>query len=268
MPWGRIFVLACCVLLLASAPAARLAATETPARLRVEILEVLPHDRAAFTQGLLWDRGLLLESTGLHGRSSLREVEPRSGTVRRRVDLDARYFGEGLAKVSDRIIQLTWQSGVAFVYDSFSFREIERFRYEGEGWGLCFDGDALVMSDGSARLTFRDPTTFAVLRTLDVRRGGRPQPQLNELECVGEAIYANVFLTDEIVVIDRASGAVTAVVDASGLLSAPERAAADVLNGIAHDAATGDFYITGKLWPKLFRVRFEPRDATTPRPTP
>lgn len=268
MLWGRVILLHCCTLLLVSTSVARLAATETPTRLRVEILEVLPHDPAAFTQGLLWDRGLLLESTGLEGRSSLREVEPRTGTVRRRVDLDARYFGEGLAKVGDRLIQLTWQSGVAFVYDAFSFREIDRFRYEGEGWGLCYDGRTLAMSDGSDQLTFRDPKTFAVLRTVKVRRGGRPQPQLNELECVGDAIYANIFLSDEIVVIDRESGTVTGVIDAAGLLSASERAAADVLNGIAHDASTGDFYITGKLWPKLFRVRFVERNQPAPNPTP
>lgn len=234
---------------------------ETPAseRLRVEVLEVLPHDATAFTQGLVWDRGLFLESTGLNGRSSLREVEPKTGVVRRRVDLDARYFGEGLAKVGDRLIQLTWQSGVAFVYDAFRFAETARFSYDGEGWGLCFDGRALVMSDGSDRLTFRDPETFAVQRTLAVRRDGRPVRRLNELECVGDAVYANIFMSEEIVVIDREAGTVTAAIDASGLLSAEERAAADVLNGIAHDPATGDFYLTGKLWPKMFRVRFVPR---------
>lgn len=235
------------------------AAPVAPARLRVEVLETLPHDPGAFTQGLVWHAGLLLESTGLPGRSSLREVEPKTGKVRRRVDLEERFFGEGLALVGDRLIQLTWQHGVALVYDHFRFAETKRFAYEGEGWGLCWDGRDLVMSDGSSRLFFRDPETFALRGSVEVRRAGHAVARLNELECVGDAVYANVWMSDEILVIDKAGGTVTAVIDASGLLSAPERARADVLNGIAHDPKSGDFYVTGKLWPKLFRVRFVPR---------
>lgn len=235
------------------------AAPVAPARLRVEVLETLPHDPGAFTQGLVWHAGLLLESTGLPGRSSLREVEPKTGAVRRRVDLEERFFGEGLALVGDRLIQLTWQHGVAFVYDHFRFAETARFAYEGEGWGLCWDGRDLVMSDGSSRLFFRDPETFALRRSVEVRRAGRALARINELECVGDSVYANVWMSDEIVVIDAKDGTVTAVVDASGLLSPAERARADVLNGIAYDPKSGDFYVTGKLWPKLFRVRFVPR---------
>jgi len=243
------------------APTATTAATPVE-RLRVEVLEVLPHDPGAFTQGLLWHRGSLFESTGLNGRSSLREVEPKSGIVQRKVDLDRQYFGEGLARVGERLVQLTWREGVAFVYDAFSFAEVERFRYDGEGWGLCYNGSDLVMSDGSSQLTFRDPETFTVRRRLEVRRDGQPVNRLNELECVGDRIYANIWVSDEIVVIDAASGKVTAVIDASGLLSAMERRGVDVLNGIAHDAESGDFYITGKLWPKMFRVRFVPHTGS------
>ena len=230
-----------------------------PVTLRVEVLETLPHDPQAFTQGLVWHAGRLLESTGLKGRSSLREVEPKSGKVLRRFDLDGRYFGEGLARVGDRLVQLTWQSGEALVYDHFSFAEIQRHRYEGEGWGLCYDGRELVMSDGSSALAFRDPETFEVRRSVTVRLRGQPVARLNELECVGDVVYANVWMTDDIVVVDAASGEVTAVIDAGGLLDSAERARADVLNGIAHDPESGDFYLTGKLWPKTFRVRFVPR---------
>ena len=239
----------------AEAPAAAVA----PAQLRVEVLETLPHDPGAFTQGLVWHAGLLLESTGLPGRSSLREVEPNTGKVRRRVDLEEHFFGEGVALVGDRLIQLTWQHGVALVYDHFRFAETKRFTYEGEGWGLCWDGRDLVMSDGSSRLFFRDPETFALRRSVEVRLRGQPLARINELECVGGSVFANVWMTDEIVVIDAKDGTVTAVIDAAGLLTPVERARADVLNGIAHDPKSGDFYVTGKLWPKLFRVRFVPR---------
>jgi len=230
-----------------------------PLALRAEVIDAMPHDPRAFTQGLLWHSGLLLESTGLNGRSSLREVDPKSGQVRRRVDLAREYFGEGLALVEGRLFQLTWQNGVAFVYDLLSFSKVEHFEYAGEGWGLCYDGRDLVMSDGSSSLAFRDPGTFAVRRKLEVRRQGKPVSRLNELECVGDRIYANIWMTDEIVVIDPNSGAVTAAIDASGLLTPAERAASDVLNGIAYDEDRGDFLITGKLWPKVFRVRFVPR---------
>lgn len=230
-----------------------------PRRLRVEVLETLPHDPEAFTQGLEWHTGIFLESTGLKGRSSVREVDAKTGAVRRKLDLDAAYFGEGLARVGDKLVQLTWQEGVAFEYDHFGFRETRRFTYDGEGWGLCYDGVDLVMSDGSAAIVFRDPATFAPRRRLAVRLRGQPLRYLNELECVGDTIYANVWMTDDIVAIDAKTGAVTAVIDASGLLTKAERARTDVLNGIARDPESGDFYITGKLWPKMFRVRFVPR---------
>jgi glutamine cyclotransferase len=228
-------------------------------RLKVQVLSVRPHDPQSFTQGLVWSRGKLYESAGMYGASSLREVDAATGAVRRRLDVPPGFFAEGLALVGDRLIQLTWREGSAFVYSVASFERVAELRYEGEGWGLCFDGRRLVMSDGSDRLTFRDPRTLAATGRVAVRLDGRPLPQLNELECVGREVYANVWQSDEIVRIDPESGRVTAVIAAGGLLAPEERAKADVLNGIAYDAAKKTFLITGKLWPKLFEVRFVPR---------
>jgi glutamine cyclotransferase len=247
----------------ASAPAPaptppRAAAPRPVERFRVEVVNVYPHDPEAFTQGLLLHDGVLYESTGLEGRSSLRAVELATGRVTRRLDLPPSYFGEVLALAGDRLIQLTWQNRVGFVYERATFKQLGQFSFETEGWGLCFDGRRLVLSDGSDRLSFRDPETFAPLGEQRVTLDGRPLRRLNELECVGDAIYANVWTTDTIVRIDPRSGAVTAVIDASGLLTPAERHRADILNGITVDPARGTFLITGKLWPKLFEVRFVP----------
>lgn len=227
-------------------------------RLTVKVLSVRPHDPSAYTQGLVWDRGTLYESAGLYGRSSLRQVDPQSGQVVRRLDVPPGFFAEGLALVGNRLVQLTWKEGVAFVYDLRSFERTGEFHYQGEGWGLCDDGRRLVMSDGSDRLSFRDRQTFALLGGVDVQLDGSPARQLNELECVGGAVYANVWMSDQILRIDPASGRVTAAIDAGGLLDAAEQAQADVLNGIAYDPAKRTFLITGKLWPKLFEVVFVP----------
>lgn len=216
-----------------------------------------PHDDTAFTQGLVLAGDRFYESTGLYGESSLREVIPESGEVIRLLPLDRRYFGEGLAHVDGRLIQLTWRSGVAFVYDADTFEQTGTFSYDTEGWGLCFDGADLYMSDGSATLARRDADTFEVMERIQVTSDGEPVALLNELECVGDHVYANVWQTNEIVRIDKRSGRVTATVDATGLLTTEERAALDaaaVLNGIAHDPETGRFYLTGKLWPFVFEV--------------
>jgi glutaminyl-peptide cyclotransferase len=230
-----------------------------PQRLAVKVLSIRPHDAGAYTQGLLLHGGSLFESTGLPGRSSLREVDPVTGEVKRRVNLASEYFGEGLALVGDRLIQLTWQEQKAFVYGLSDFKPAGEFRYDGEGWGLCWDGRRLVMTDGSDRLTFRDPGTFAVLGEVHVTLAGQPIDRLNELECVEGSVYANVWQTDDILRIDPTSGKVTAIIDASGLLAPPERQRAEVLNGIAWDPSRKTFLITGKLWPKMFEVTFTPR---------
>lgn len=227
-------------------------------RLRAEVLTVIPHDREAFTQGLVWHDGTLYESTGLYGRSSLREVDRFTGEVRRERRLDPSLFGEGLARVGDRLIQLTWQQGIALVYDLPTFDRVGEHSYTGEGWGLCFDGEQLVMTDGSSDLAFRDPETFAPLGRVAVTLNGRPVERLNELECVGDRVYANIWMTDLIVRIDPRTGRVDAVIDAAGLLAPEERWGTDVLNGIAYDQDNGTFLVTGKLWPKLFEVRFVP----------
>jgi glutaminyl-peptide cyclotransferase len=225
-------------------------------QLRVEVLKTYTHDRTAFTQGLVLHDGKLLESTGLVGKSSLREVELETGRVIRRVEVAPPIFAEGLALVGDELIQLSWQDGKALRYDRRSFAPRGEFPYRGEGWGLCYDGKALVMSDGSANLTIRNPSDFTVIRVVTVTLDDRPFPQLNELECVEGSIYANVWMRDLIVRIDPTTGRVTQQIAVPPLLSPMERQGTDVLNGIAYDAATKTFLITGKLWPKLFRVRF------------
>ncbi len=224
--------------------------------LKVQVLRSYPHDPRAFTQGLVWRDGVLYESTGMVGQSSLRRVDLATGAVQQKVDVPAPYFAEGLADVGNRLYQLTWQHGRVFIYDRNTFGRVGEFGYEGEGWGLCHNGLSLVMSNGSDRLTVHSPNTFDVERTVRVTMDGKPLHQLNELECVGTDVYANVWQTDTIVRIDLASGRVTARIDASGLLTPAERLGVDVLNGIAYDPVDQTFLLTGKWWPKLFRVRF------------
>jgi glutamine cyclotransferase len=236
------------------------AETARAQRLKVQVLATYPHDTGAFTQGLELRDGVLYEGTGLTGRSEMRTLEPGTGSVRERVRLPSSVFGEGITVVGDRIWQLTYRSEFAFLRDRSTLGEIRRVRYDGEGWGLCHDPGRrrLVMSNGEAALTFRDPTTFAPVSRVPVTLDGRPLEKINELECVGGKVWANVWLTDRIVRIDPATGMVEAIVDASGLLSEAESDPADVLNGIAATPEPGTFLITGKLWPKMFRVRFVP----------
>jgi glutaminyl-peptide cyclotransferase len=231
-------------------------------RLRVDVLEERPHDPAAFTQGLLVHEGSLYESTGMYGSSTVREVIPETGEVIDSTALHDDEFGEGLARVGDRLYQITWREQVAHVYDIEGLEPIRELPYDGEGWGLCYDGRRLVMSDGSSTLTFRDPDTFEALGHLAVSLNGAPVERLNELECVGDAVYANVWQTDEIVKIDSATGEVRAVVDASGIMPEARLAGHDpgnaVLNGIAYDPERNLFYISGKWWPSLFEACIVP----------
>lgn len=214
------------------------------------------HDRNAFTQGLVYWRGYLYESTGLYGRSSLRRVDIGSGSVELRIELSESQFGEGLALVDDRLVQLTWKEGVANVYALDTFRMLGTYPYSGEGWGLCFDGKKLVMSDGTSSLYFRNAETFELESSVSVERNGRLLRQLNELECVNGFVYANVWQSEEIVKIDATSGQVAATIQVRDLLTSSEKAGTDVLNGIAYNPDTRRFFITGKLWPKLFEVEF------------
>jgi len=228
-----------------------------PTKLRAHVLEEIPHDTAAFTEGLEIDGGILYEGTGLEGKSDLRATDPDTGRVTKKTPLPREMFGEGITVVGDVIWQLTWQDGVAIKRDRDTLAEVGQATYSGEGWGLCHDDDRLVMSNGTARLTFRDPDTFDETGHVEVTDAdGAPVPQLNELECVGGAVYANVWKTDRIVRIDPRDGKVTATVDLTGLLPAADRAEADVLNGIAAIPETDEFLVTGKLWPTMFRVKF------------
>jgi glutaminyl-peptide cyclotransferase len=230
---------------------------EAPTQLRAEVLDTTPHDAGAFTQGLEIDGGVLYEGTGLEGQSSMRATDPDTGTVEKRTALPKNMFGEGITVVGDTIWQITWQDGVAIKREKTTLKEVGRASYDGEGWGLCHDGNRLIMSDGTATLTFRDPATFKATGTVQVKdASGRPVDQLNELECVGGAVYANVWQTDRIVRIDPGSGRVTATIDLTGLLPAADREGADVLNGIAAIPGSDEFLVTGKLWPTMFRVRF------------
>ncbi|MEX1081842.1 MAG: glutaminyl-peptide cyclotransferase [Halofilum sp. (in: g-proteobacteria)] len=212
-----------------------------------------PHDPQAYTQGLLFYEGRLYESTGRE--SELRELRLESGEIVRKVELDDEYFGEGLARWGDRLIQLTWKAGTAFVYDIDSLRRLRRFSYSGEGWGLTQDDSHLIMSDGSATLRFLDPDSFEVQRRVRVTDGALPVDALNELEYVRGEIYANVYRSERIARIDPRSGRVVAWIDLAGLLDPEE--GAGVLNGIAYDATGGRLFVTGKYWPRLFEI--EPR---------
>jgi glutamine cyclotransferase len=228
-------------------------------QLRVRVVAQHPHDPEAFTQGLVLDGDKLYESVGRYGMSALREIDPRTGEERRRVELPTDIFAEGLALVDDRLIQISWREEKALVWNARTFEKVAEHGYTGEGWGLCYDGRRLVMSDGTGHLTFRDPRTFRAQGELQVTVDGEPADRLNELECARGKIYANVWTTEQILEIDPATGRATAVIDASGLTEGFSQEALeniDVLNGIAYDPRTQRFLITGKLWPQLFEVEF------------
>ena len=221
-----------------------------------EVKNAYPHDRAAFTQGLVFRDGFLWESTGQYGSSSLRQVELKTGRVVKSVPVSREFFAEGMTVFRGKVYQLTWQEGRAFVYDAKDFRRIGEFKYAGEGWGLTHDGESLVMSDGTSTLRFLDPETFAVRRTVRVVDAGRPVEQLNELEYVRGEIFANVWQEDCVARINLQTGRVTGWIDLTGLLPASEtRGDEDVLNGIAYDEENDRLFVTGKLWPKLFEIR-------------
>jgi glutaminyl-peptide cyclotransferase len=227
---------------------------------RVEVVNVFPHDARAYTQGLVYRGGFLYESTGLYGRSSVRQVRLETGAVVRQQPLDERYFGEGLAEWNGRLFQLTWQGGLGFVYDRDTFRLERSFRYAGEGWGLAHDGRQLILSDGTAQLRFLDGSTLGETRRVTVRDGGAPVRELNELEVVRSEVLANVWHSDRIARIDPATGTVVGWIDLSGLLSPGDVTDPEaVLNGIAYDEAGDRLFVTGKLWPKVFEVRRRPR---------
>ena len=224
-----------------------------------QVVNTYPHDDAAYTQGLLFHDGKLYESTGRNGESTVRRVDLASGRVEAMTSLPDEHFGEGLARVGDELYQLTWKAGVAYVYGLDSLEVRRTYSYEGEGWGLCFDGEQLIMSDGTDRLQVRDPGTFEIRGEIRVREGGFSVFQLNELECFGGQILANVFMSNRIVRVNRETGEVVAEMDGYSLSLASRRPPNPeaVFNGIARDPSTGHFYVTGKLWPDLFEIRVD-----------
>ena len=223
----------------------------------MEVVLTLPHDTAAYTQGLLFHERMLWESTGGWGTSALRQVDPQTGRVVRSKALPDSLFGEGLALAGAELVQLTWKAGKALVYDLESLDLKRELAYEGEGWGLFFDGSEFFMSNGSDSLYRRDPKSFTVLDVQAVRAKGEAVRRLNELECVGDHVWANVYQEDRLVQIEKTTGRVVRRVDASrlSLLSGIPRDGDAVLNGIAYAPEADVFFLTGKLWPEIYVVR-------------
>lgn len=234
-------------------------ATEpAPIRYTYEVVRSWPHDPRAFTQGLVFRNGELLESTGLNGESSLREVDIKTGRPLKQITVPQQYFAEGLAVLGSHAYQLTWQNHKGFIYDVDTFRQEAEFAYTGEGWGLATDGKELILSDGTNKIRFLDPKTFEVTHSIDVTYNGRPVVRLNELEWIKGEIFANVWQTDVIERIDPATGHVVGEIDFSGLLAPQDHGPeTDVLNGIAYDPVGDRLFITGKKWSKMFEVRLK-----------
>ncbi len=257
MPTAVLALLPLCLLAGLWPPAQ--GAPSAPAVHTYRVVNVYPHDRGAFTQGLVFDGGTLLESTGGYGRSTLRRIELETGRVMEERRLPSSLFGEGLARAGNTLVQLTWRAGRALLYDAETLDFTGSIEYQGEGWGLTFDGEHLVMSDGSAALRFISLPDFAEVRRLEVREQGTPVERLNELEYVEGRIYANVWFDERIAVISPESGDVEAWIDLGGILPlAFRRNREEVLNGIAYDPRTGRLFVTGKGWPRLFEIEAVP----------
>jgi glutamine cyclotransferase len=235
-----------------------------------EVVNTYKHDSQAFTQGLVFHNGFLYESTGQHGKSTLRKVRLEDGDVVKRSKLDGEYFAEGMTILNDKIYQITWQENTCFVYDVNSFEPVGRIRYNGDGWGLTNDGTNLIMSDGSHILKFVDPSNFRTVRSITVTHDTKPLYQINELEFVKGEIWANVWHSEKpdilgkpntIARIDPSTGKVIGWIDLNGI--SPEDVARDeenTLNGIAYDAATDRIFVTGKQWRKLFEIKIKPKN--------
>jgi glutamine cyclotransferase len=237
-----------------------LLAPQAPKQYTYKVIQTYPHDTKAYTQGLLFDEGFLYESTGLRGESTLRKVNLQTGESVMSINLATEMFGEGLALVGDKLIQLTWQNQVAFVYQKSDFKQLNRINYQiREGWGLTYNGTHLLMTDGSATLYFLDKDYLTEVRRLEVCDDKGAVYQLNELEYINGELWANVYTTDDILRIDPKTGVVTGRINMAGLLNSSEQKAADVLNGIAYDEKTGKIYVTGKYWPKLFEIQVNSR---------
>jgi len=223
-----------------------------------KVVHTYPHDPGAFTQGLVYSDGYLYEGTGMEGESSVRKVELDTGKVVQKIDVPRPYFGEGIVLWKDKLIELTWQTKIGFVYDRATFKQLRTFTYKREGWGITHDGKRLIMSDGSATLFFWDPETLQEIGHLDVDDKGAPVQNLNELEFIKGEIYANVWQTDRIARISLATGHVIGWIDLTRLHAQADTPSSNVLNGIAYDAKQNRLFVTGKNWPKLFEIRLAP----------
>lgn len=238
-------------------------AIPAPTNLNYSIVKVYPHDTSYFTEGLIWHNNALYEGTGLEGESRLVKVDLESGKYNQKLDLAKDYFGEGITILNDKIYQLTWMNHKVFVYDLATFKKIKEFTWDMEGWGITHNGKQLIVSTGSSNLYFVNPETFAIEKTLGVFDNNGYLANLNELEFVNGSIYANVYLTDIIVKINPETGLVESRMDFSNLLKRTNQPFDEnifmekgyVLNGIAYNAATQSFYITGKKWPALYEIK-------------
>lgn len=284
-----LWLLSICLIALAAPVAAQTCPCAEPPptieQLVPEVIASFPHDSNSFTQGLLLEDGTFYESAGQYGDSDVRQVDIETGEVMRQVDLNEQIFAEGLTLVDNQLIQLTWRENVAIVWDLETLQPVGRYLYETEGWGICYDGDLIYMSDGSSNLFVRDPQTFRLLSMLPVTQDGLPVLNLNELECVGDHVYANVWQTTSIVRIQKTTGYVDGVIDASNLVSEEPSVLAEVsaqstaiaeaptpqpeipllpsravLNGIAYNPETETFYLTGKLWSTVYEVELVAAD--------
>ena len=221
-----------------------------------EIVNTYPHNTESFTQGLVFDNGTLYESTGIKGKSQVMIIDLQTGKSIKSHKMPDKYFGEGITIVGNKIIQVTWRSKTGFVYNKNTLELNKTFNYETQGWGITYDGKYLIMSDGTEKLYFMDPDTFKIIGILEVYRDNGKIGKLNELEYVDGEIYANIWGKEKIARIDPKTGRVTAWIDLSGLLNSEDREKrVDVLNGIAYNPENGNFYVTGKLWPKLFEIK-------------
>jgi len=232
---------------------------ETPTH-DFELVRQMPHDPEAFTQGFLFQDGFFFESTGLNDKSSLRRVDPETGQVLKMVRLDGRYFGEGLSYFKGRLVQLTYHSQKAFVYSSDELDLLEDWDYVGQGWGLTFDGEHFIMSDGSSTLSFRDPKDFATVRTVSVHNGNQLVRNINELEYIKGEIWANIWLTKTIARISPKDGRVLGFIDMRGLLKSKDKnGKEDHFNGIAYDSVGDHIYVTGKYYSNVYEIRLGKR---------
>ena len=230
-------------------------------RYTYEIVQMYPHDSTAFTQGLLYSDGFIYEGTGLNGYSSLRQANLSTGMVTQQIELPHEYYGEGIAEVNDTIIQLTWTSKIGFIYNKTTLAYTSNFSYPFEGWGLTYDGNWLILSDGSEKLYFLDPMTFQINKQVTVRDGNNSINNINELEYVNGTIFANIWKQQEIAIIDPNTGQVKAWIDLTGIYYSPSYPTEEVLNGIAYDKINNRLFVTGKNWPTLYEIKIIPETS-------